>query len=51
MRSTPWLVLHSRPSPGTPCLGNTLTAAAHIITAVIGAGVLALPHALAMLGW
>lgn len=51
MCSTPWLLLHSRPSPGTSCLGNTLTATAHIITAVIGAGVLALPHALAMLGW
>lgn len=31
--------------------GTTLTATAHIITAVIGAGVLALPNAVAMLGW
>ncbi len=35
-----------------PCLaGSTLTAAAHIITAVIGVGVVALPRAFAMLGW
>ncbi|KAK7260722.1 hypothetical protein RIF29_26998 [Crotalaria pallida] len=31
--------------------GNALTASAHIITTVIGAGVLALPWALAQLGW
>ncbi|KAI7838339.1 hypothetical protein COHA_007907 [Chlorella ohadii] len=30
---------------------STLTAAAHIITAVIGVGVVALPRAFAMLGW
>lgn len=32
-------------------IGNTLTASAHIITAVIGAGVLSLPYAMASLGW
>lgn len=31
--------------------GNTLTASAHIITAVIGAGVLSLPYSMASLGW
>ena len=31
--------------------GNTLSAAAHCITAVIGAGVLALPYSVAALGW
>jgi amino acid permease len=31
--------------------GNTWTASGHIITAVIGAGVLALPYAMASLGW
>lgn len=36
--------------PGSDA-GNTFTAAAHILTAVVGAGVLALPYSLAMLGW
>ena len=31
--------------------GNTVTAAAHCITAVIGAGVLALPYSVGALGW
>ncbi|KAK9832765.1 hypothetical protein WJX84_012215 [Apatococcus fuscideae] len=34
-----------------PRKGNTITAAAHIITAVIGAGVLALPYSVANFGW
>jgi hypothetical protein len=31
--------------------GSTITASAHIITAVIGAGVLSLPYSMASLGW
>ncbi len=31
--------------------GTTITASAHIITAVIGAGVLSLPYSMASLGW
>ena len=31
--------------------GTTFTALMHVLTAVIGAGVLALPYAVAMLGW
>ena len=40
--------LHSLPRSDA---GNTFTATAHILTAVVGAGVLALPYSLAMLGW
>lgn len=33
------------------CLGNVWTASAHIITAVIGSGVLSLAWAIGQLGW
>ena len=55
--SLPWLS-HIYPSLSFPVLcailinaGNTLTTCAHIITAVIGAGILSLPYAMASLGW
>ena len=39
------------PPTHAPRAGTTLTACGHIITAVIGAGVLSLPYAFANLGW
>ena len=35
----------------TTLTGSWLTAAGHLITAIIGAGVLGLPNAVAWLGW
>lgn len=46
LRSSNWI--HE---DGVKRSGNTWTAFGHIITAVIGAGVLALPYAMASLGW
>jgi amino acid permease len=38
-------------SGGDACTGTLVTASAHIITAVIGSGVLSLAWAIAQLGW
>jgi len=35
----------------TPTQGDCIKAMCHITTAIIGAGVLGLPHAVSMLGW
>ncbi|KAL6777626.1 hypothetical protein ACKKBG_A15000 [Auxenochlorella protothecoides x Auxenochlorella symbiontica] len=43
--------LQPKSEPDSHRHGTALTASAHIVTAVIGAGVLALPHSIAWLGW
>lgn len=39
------------PPPPPNIAGSWLTAASHLITAIIGAGVLGLPNAVAWMGW
>ncbi|KAL9379729.1 hypothetical protein Peur_028211 [Populus x canadensis] len=46
-----WIMLIPLQDTSTICLGTLWTATAHAFTAVVGAGILALPWSVAQLGW